>query len=59
MQGLRCSHILYHNKLPISHWMLILEKTNTRYVRNGSLLNLNRYEEWKQLSDEGKQIHEN
>ena len=59
MQGLRSSHILYHNTQPIAHWILMLEKMNTRYVKNGSLLNPERYEEWKQLSDEGETIGEN
>ena len=55
MQGIRSSHILYHNTFPITHWISMFEKMNTRYVKNGSLLKPNRYDEWKQLSDEGRQ----
>lgn len=38
--------------LPIASWLPILEKMNTQYVENGTLLDPTRYSTWKSLSAE-------
>lgn len=53
LQGIRSAHFLYHQTQPISQWIPFLEKINTRYVVNGSILKPTRCEEWKGLSEEG------
>ena len=49
MESLKSSQILYRQSLPISSWLPILEKMNTFYVENGSIINKARYEDWKKM----------
>lgn len=50
LTGIRSSHILFRQTLSISSWLPILEKMNTFYIKQGSLLNPSRFSQWKELS---------
>ena len=52
METLKSSQILYRQSLSISSWLPILEKMNTFYVENGSIINKSRYDDWKKMNAE-------
>ncbi len=42
---LRVESILYRQTLPISKWIPLLKKMNTRYIKAGSRLQIHRWED--------------
>ena len=54
LANLRCDHLLFKQTLQIAKWIPVLERMDSRYVHNGSLLHPDRLSAWQALSAEGR-----